>query len=99
MLIKHQEGLAIGLIAGMCSYLYKIYGGEPFGWLRLFLHVILAGFVGWIVGAFFESSAWHDPIVGIAGFTWHAIIQTMQQRIPIILKVWLDRLTDKIDKA
>lgn len=90
-----QLGL-LGAFGGLANYVYVTMQNETkFSWIRLFVNVFLAFFVGNMIGSLLPDSTYKDGVLMAAGFCTYPILNIIEvqsrKRLGQLLDRWLSR--------
>ena len=71
---------AIGAFGGASFYLYKVSRGQDFKFSLFVINMLLAFFIGYVVGKFLSPSDYRDGIIAISGFSSFPILDFLEKR-------------------
>lgn len=94
LLAKLYEMLQFGLLAslgGLANYLYvTVHREKPFSMWLMVANLLLAFYVGNLVGSFIAESQYRDGILMACGFVTYPILALMEQRSKRVLGALAD---------
>lgn len=70
----------IAMIGGLWHNLYLMRTGKQFTFILFLLNILLAGFVGYVVGKFIPYGGMHDGILAISWFSSFPILSIMEEK-------------------
>lgn len=75
---KYLVGAIIAGIGGIAHVLYRVSKGDDFSIPRLIMNMLLAGWIGYVVGEFVPHSDLYNAYVSIAGFCAYPILNLIE---------------------
>ena len=80
---KVAEFISTGVIwsfGGASFYLYKVSKWQSFKFWMFLINLILAFFIGYVIGKFLEPSNYRDGIIAISGFSSFPILELLEKK-------------------
>lgn len=82
ILAQQYGGYIVGVMAGGLAYLFRVYRGEKFAFMRLAFNLLAAFFVGYLTGKFMPDAlnqAARDGLISLSGFLAFPILQILER--------------------
>lgn len=100
IIAKLCELFQFGLLAsfgGLANYLYvTVHREKPFSMWMMVANLVLAFYVGNLVGSFLAESSYRDGILMAAGFVTYPILALLEQRSKRVLGALADGALTRI---